>query len=96
MEYDSATKKNEFQSVLVRMKKEAVKQSEVSQKEKKKYCILTHILYMYSRKIVLINLFNFSSVQSLSRIHLFVTSWIAGRQAFLSITNSWSHSNSCP
>ena len=31
--YDSATKRNEFQSVLVR--KEAVKQSEVSQKEKK-------------------------------------------------------------
>jgi len=35
MEYDSATKKNEFQSVLVRMRKEAVKQSEVSQEEKK-------------------------------------------------------------
>ena len=32
----------------------------------------------------------FSSVQSLSRIRLFATPWIAARQAFLSITNSWS------
>ena len=32
----------------------------------------------------------FSSVQSLSCIWLFVTPWIAARQASLSITNSWS------
>ena len=32
----------------------------------------------------------FSSVQSLSRVRLFATSWIAARQASLSITNSWS------
>ena len=32
----------------------------------------------------------FSSVQSLSRIWLFATPWIAARQASLSITNSWS------
>ena len=32
----------------------------------------------------------FSSVQSLSRVQLFVTPWIAARQASLSITNSWS------
>ena len=32
----------------------------------------------------------FSSVQSLSCVRLFVTSWIAARQASLSITNSWS------
>ena len=32
----------------------------------------------------------FSSVQSLSRVQLFVTLWIAARQASLSITNSWS------
>ena len=31
-----------------------------------------------------------SSVQSLSRVQLFVTSWIAAHQASLSITNSWS------
>ena len=30
----------------------------------------------------------FSSVQSLSRVQLFATPWIAARQAFLSITNS--------
>ena len=32
----------------------------------------------------------FSSVQSFSRVRLFVTPWIAARQASLSITNSWS------
>ena len=32
----------------------------------------------------------FSSVQSLSRVQLFVTPWIAARHASLSITNSWS------
>ena len=32
----------------------------------------------------------FSSVQSLSRVPLFVTPWIAARQASLSITDSWS------
>ena len=32
----------------------------------------------------------FSSVQSLSRVRLFVTPWIAARQASLSITKSWS------
>ena len=32
----------------------------------------------------------FSSVLSLSRVWLFVTPWIAARQASLSITNSWS------
>ena len=32
----------------------------------------------------------FSSVHSLSRVRLFVTPWIAARQASLSITNSWS------
>ena len=32
----------------------------------------------------------FSSVQWLSRVRLFATPWTAGRQASLSITNSWS------
>ena len=32
----------------------------------------------------------FSSVQSLSRVQLFVTPWTAAHQASLSITNSWS------
>ena len=32
----------------------------------------------------------FSSVQSLSRVRLFATPWIAARQAPLSIANSWS------
>ena len=32
----------------------------------------------------------FSSVQSLSRVRLFVTPWITALQASLSITNSWS------
>ena len=34
--------------------------------------------------------FQFSSVQSLIHVQLFVTPWITARQASLSITNSWS------
>ena len=43
-EYYSVIKKNTFESVLMRwMKLEAIIQSEVSQKEKHQYSILTHI-----------------------------------------------------
>ena len=44
MEYYSAIKKNTFESVLVRwIKLEPIIQSEVSQKDKHQYSILTHI-----------------------------------------------------
>ena len=44
MEYYSAIKKNTFESVLMKwMKLEPIIQSEVSQKEKHQYSILTHI-----------------------------------------------------
>ena len=44
MEYYSAIKKNSFESVLMRwMKLEPITQSEVSQKDKDQYSILTHI-----------------------------------------------------
>ena len=44
MEYFSAIKRNAFESVLMRwMNLEPIIQSEVSQKEKNKYRILTHI-----------------------------------------------------
>ena len=44
MEYYSAIKRNAFESVLVRrMTLEPIIQSEVSQKEKNKYCMVTHI-----------------------------------------------------
>ena len=44
MEYYSAIKKNTFESVLMRwMKPEPIIQSEVHQKEKHQYSILTHI-----------------------------------------------------
>ena len=36
------------------------------------------------------SIFQFNSVQSLSRVWLFVTPWTAGHQASLSITKSWS------
>ena len=59
VEYYSVIKRRTaFKSVLVRwMNLEPLTDSEVSQKEKNKYCILMHILYMESRKIVLLNLF---------------------------------------
>ena len=51
----SAIKRNTLESVPMRwMNLESVIQSEVSQKEKSKYRILTYI-YMESRKIVLMN-----------------------------------------
>ena len=44
MEYYSAIKRNAFESALMRwMNLEPITQSEVSQKEKDKYCILMHI-----------------------------------------------------
>ena len=48
MEYYSAMKRNAFQSVLMRcVILEPIIQSEVSQKEKDKYCILTPIYGIY-------------------------------------------------
>ena len=48
MEYYSAIKKDSFESVLMRwMKLESIIQSEVSQKEKHQYSILTHIYGIY-------------------------------------------------
>ena len=45
MEYYSAIKRNAFKSVLMRwMNLEPITQNEVSQREKDKYHILTHIL----------------------------------------------------
>ena len=44
MEYYSVIKKKTFDSVLMRwMKLEHIIQSEVSQKEKEKYCVFAHI-----------------------------------------------------
>ena len=54
MEYYSAIKKNAFESVLMRwMKLEPIIHSEVSQKEKHQYSILT--TYIQFRKMVMIN-----------------------------------------
>ena len=57
MNYYSAIKKNTFESILMRwMKLEPIIQSEVSQKEKHQYRILTHI-YMEFRKMVMMTLY---------------------------------------
>ena len=50
-------------------------------------------LFLHSVYITLLsrdNIWSVSSVQSLSCVRLFATTWIAARQASLSITNSWS------
>ena len=49
-----------------------------------------HHLFLEKRKWYFIYLIQFSSVQSLSRVRLFVTPWIAVHQASLYITNSQS------
>ena len=51
MEYYSAIKRNEIELFVVRwMDRESVIQSEVSQKEKNKYCMLTYIYWIYKKK----------------------------------------------
>ena len=51
MEYYSAIKRNEIELSVVRwMDLESVIQSEVSQKEKNKYCMLTHIYGILKEK----------------------------------------------
>ena len=51
MEYYSAIKRNEIEFFVVRwMNLESVIQSEVSQKEKNKYCMLTHIYGILKKK----------------------------------------------
>ena len=56
MEYYSAIKRNTFESVLMSwINLEPIMQGEVSQKEKDKYHILTHIYD--SRKMVMKNFF---------------------------------------
>ena len=51
MEYYSAIKRNEIELFIVRwMDLESVIQSEVSQKEKNKYHMLTHIYGIYKEK----------------------------------------------
>ena len=46
--------------------------------------------WFYSLQPKMEKLYQFSSVQSLSRVGLFATPWIAACQASLSITNTWS------
>ena len=43
MKYYSSVKRNAFESILLRLMDLELIQSEVSQKEKDKYCILIHI-----------------------------------------------------
>ena len=57
MEYYSAIKNNTFESVLMRwMKLEPIIQSEVSQKDKHQYNILTHIYGILKESIRLLRL----------------------------------------
>ena len=56
-------------------------------------CLVPQLEYLHWKNIIgnhFHNQLSISSVQSLSRVRLFVTWWIAARQPSLSITNSWS------
>ena len=56
---------------------------------KSKY--ISHMNWLlHSHIFFSIKVYQFSSVQLLSHVWLFVTPWITARQASLSITNSWS------
>ena len=58
------------------------------------YVLSYHItctwLSIYASYLKIIYTVQFTSVQSLSRVHIFVTPWAAAHQASLSNTNSWS------
>ena len=54
----------------------------MQEKKKKKSILVGIVICMYYHRTI-------SSVQSLSRVRLFATPWIAACQASLSITNSW-------
>ena len=57
IEYYSAIKRNEIELYLVRwMDLESIIRSEVSQRVKNKYCMLTHIYGILKKKMVLKNL----------------------------------------
>ena len=57
MEYYLAIKRNEVDLLVVRwMDLESVIQTEISQKEKNKYGMLTHIYGIYKKKMVVMNL----------------------------------------
>ena len=53
--------------------------------QNKNFCFSTHLGISLICAIIIVQ---FSSVQSLSRVRLFLTPWIAAHQASLSITNS--------
>ena len=76
MEYYSAIKMNTFGSVLMRwMNLEPVIQSEVSQKEKDKYCILTHIYGILKNAT---EAFIYRAAMKKRRIDLWT--WVEGRR----------------
>ena len=54
-----------------------------------KFCRKLHIISK-AEQYTFLAVLQFSSVQTLSRVQISVTPWIAARQASLSITNSWS------
>ena len=57
MEYYSSIKRNKIRSfVEMWLDRESVIQSEASQKEKSKYCMITHIYGILKKKMVLMNL----------------------------------------
>ena len=58
-----------------------------AERKKQEYLIT---IFFTEKEWVADRTLQFSSVQSLSRIWLFVTPWTAAHQASLSITNSWS------
>ena len=69
------------------MNLEPIIQSEVSQKEKNKYCMLTHI-YMESRKILLMNLFARQQWRRRHREQMYGHGW--GREETEGTTNGQS------
>ena len=76
MQYDSAIKRNAFESVLMRwMNLEPIIQSEVSWKEKDKYCILIYRIYKNGTEEFI---YRAAMEKQTKRIHLWT--WGEGRR----------------
>ena len=82
MEYYSAIKRNEIESVLMRwMNLEPIIQSKVSQKEKNKYCILTYIyIYIYRLQNDDINDTNYRSIMEAQAQKTDLWTWVGERK----------------
>ena len=88
LEWKGKKKKSEFSFFVSFLKTKKIK-TRVSRPEHSYFLFFFFFWLLLTLHVCNLVCFQFSSVQSLSRVRLFATLWIAACQASLSITNSW-------